>query len=302
LVAVGVVCIAFSAIFVRWAEVPGIVSAWWRVLVATVALGPLFWRGVGRGRVTRDPWVWLLAAGAGIFFALDLALWNTSLFQTTAADATLLANDAPIVVGLGALVFFRERLRWPYWLGLAVALVGMGIITLSRGRAGESAANAMLGNGLALGAGVFYAGYLLITQRVRARMDTLSSLWLAGVSGTLFLLAVNLVAHESLWGFAPKQYASLLALGLISQVGGWLAINAALGRLPASLVSVTLLAQPVLTALLAIPLLEEGLSGPQQVVGGLIALGGIALVNLAGSSRRKAEVVSADVAPDAERA
>jgi drug/metabolite transporter (DMT)-like permease len=291
LLAVGVVCIAFSAIFVRWAEVPGLVSAWWRVLIATVALGPLFWRRVGRGAVPRDARLWLLAAGAGLFFALDIALWNTALFQTHAADATLLANDAPIVVGLGALVFFRERLSRRYWLGLGIALAGMCLIVLRPEHASTTAPNAELGDALALGAGVFYAGYLLMTQRVRARMDTLSSLWLAGASGVLFLLVVNLVAHQTLWGFAPRQYAALLGLGLISQVIGWLAINAALGRLPATLVSVTLLAQPVLTAVLAVPLLQDTL-GPPQVVGGAIALAGIALVNLAGSRRRAAEPVA----------
>jgi drug/metabolite transporter (DMT)-like permease len=86
------------------------------------------------------------------------------------------------------------------------------------------------------------------------------------------------VAGHALWGFAPGTWLALLALALISQVAGWLAITYALGHLSASVVSPTLLAQPVLTALFAVPLLGEGLS-PRQMLGGLVALAGIYLVN-----------------------
>ena len=277
ILAIGVACIAFSAILTRLAGVPGTVSAFYRVAIAALVLAVPFARGVARGHFVRDRRVWLLAGVAGIFFALDIAIWNTSLFLTTAANATLLGNDAPLVVGLCALFFFGERLRPAYWIGLALALVGMGVIA-----GGDLLAHAHLGAGdlLALLAGVSYGGYLLTTQRIRAHMDTLSSLWIAGLVGAVLLLVVNLVTHRALVGFTLNTYLLLLALGLISQVAGWLAINYALGHLSASVVSVTLLGQPVLTALLAVPLLSEGLE-PRQAVGGVVALAGIYLVNRA---------------------
>jgi drug/metabolite transporter (DMT)-like permease len=283
LLALGIVCIAFSAILTRWAGVPGTVSAWYRVAIATVALAPLFGRGVARGRVALPPRLWLLAAGAGVFFALDLALWNTSLFLTSAATSTLLGNDAPIIVGLGSLLLFRERLGSAFWVGLGVALAGMGVIA---GREVLSGAQSGLGDLLAALAGASYGGYLLITGRIRARMDTLSTLWISGAAGSVLLLAVNLVAGRALWGFSTRAALALLALGLISQVGGWLAINEALGHLPAPVVSVTLLGQPVLTALLAVPLLGQPL-GANQLLGGAVALAGIYLVNR-GFARGKA--------------
>ncbi|HEX9068123.1 MAG TPA: DMT family transporter, partial [Ktedonobacterales bacterium] len=64
------------------------------------------------------------------------------------------------------------------------------------------------------------------------------------------------------------------------QALGWLAINHALGHIPASRVSVLLLLQPVLTAIFAVPLLRETL-GAHQIIGGLVAITGIALVNRA---------------------
>jgi drug/metabolite transporter (DMT)-like permease len=273
--AAGILCIAFSAIFTRWAQVPGTVSAFYRVAIAAVALAVPFARVTARRRV-RVAWpVWLLAAGAGIFFALDLGLWNTSLFLTPAATATLLGNDAPIIVGLGALLLFRERLGWLYWVGLALALLGMlaivGPDVLTRSSLGA-------GDLLALTAGAAYGAYLLATQRIRAHLDTLSSLWVAGVVGAVLLLIFDLITRQQLWGFSVRTYVVLLALGLIIQVGGWLAINYALGHLPASIVSVTLLAQPILTAIFAVPLLGETLSGA-QIIGGALALSGIYLVN-----------------------
>ncbi len=271
----GILCIGFSAIFIRWAAVPGTVSAFYRVLIAALVLAPLFIRRVARGQVVRDRRAWILAAATGLFFAMDTGLWNSSLFLTSAANATLLGNDAPIIVGLGALLLFHERLGISYWLGLALALVGMGAIVGLDLFARSSLAG---GDVLALSAGAAYGLYLLTTQRLRARMDTLSTLLIACAVSSLALLPVNLAAHDSLWGFSLHTTLSLLALALISQVAGWLAINYALGHMPASIVSATLLTQPVLTAFLAVPLLGEPLEA-RQVTGGVIALAGIYLVN-----------------------
>lgn len=275
MLALGIICIALSAIFTKLAGVPGTVSAFYRIAIAEVALTLPFARAMVRGQVVRDRRIWLLALGAGVFFALDLGLWNTSLFLTSAANATLLGNDAPILVGLGALLLFHERLKGLYWVGLALALAGMGII-VGKDVLGHSS----LGGGdlLAMSAGVAYAAYLLSTQRIRAKMDTLSSLFIPSMAGVLVLLGFNLALHRPLWGFSARAYLALLALGIISQLIGWLAINYALGHLPASIVSVTLLGQPVLTALFAVPLLGEALTG-NQIAGGIVALAGIYLVN-----------------------
>lgn len=275
MLALGIVSIGLSAIFVKWAQVPGTVSAFWRVAIAAAVLGVPFWRNVRRGTVVRERRYWLIAIAAGAFFVADIGVWNTSLFMTSAANATLLGNDAPILVGLGALILFHERLGLSYWIGLVLALIGMGVI-VGRDVLGGSGFGG--GDLLAMAAGCFYAAYLLATQTIRAKMDTLSTLWVAGATGAMLLLVFNVVAGRALWGFTPRDYAALLGLGLISQVVGWLAINYALGYLPASIVSVTLLMQPVLTALFAVPLLQEPLDA-RQLLGGAIALGGIYLVN-----------------------
>jgi drug/metabolite transporter (DMT)-like permease len=266
------VCIAFSAVFVKIAAVPGSSSAFYRVLFAALVAVPWFlWKRPSLP--SRDAAV--LTLGGGVFLAADLLLWQIALLLTSAANATLLANVAPVWVGLTALFVFRERLGFYFWPGLVLALAGVTLVV--SGGSWESL-SFNRGNLLALAASFFYGLYFIVTQRVRSDMDTVTFLALSAVSGVIFLFAMCLLLGAPLVGFSPRAWAALAAMGLVSHFGGYLAINYALGHLQATTVSVTLLMQPVLTALLSIPLLGEFLS-VQQIIGGVLVLGGIYLVN-----------------------
>jgi len=271
-----VLALGFSAIFVKWSETPGPVSGFYRVAVAAAVMTLPFLGELRRsGPPSRRHAAY--AVIAGLFFAADLAAWNTSLSYTSATNATLLGNSAPIWVALGAVLLFRERLAPLFWLGLGLALAGMFVIV------GEDfLAHPTLGwaDLLALSAGCFYAGFFLVAQKARLGVSVLAAFWLAAASGALTLWALTRALDLSLTGYSREQYAAMLALALVTQVGGYLAINYALGHLPAAIVSPTLLGQPVLTALLAVPLLGEPITG-WQVVGGALVLGGIAVVHRA---------------------
>jgi drug/metabolite transporter (DMT)-like permease len=287
---VGLAAISFGAIFARWAALPGVVAGFYRQFIMFIALTPFFALRLRRARHTgpamgptmtrRAVWLSLLA---GLFFAADLAFWLTSLNHTSAANSVLLANTAPLYVGLGAMLLFNERLGTAFWLGLAVALSGSALIVRHDLRISSSVG---IGALLGLAAGLTYGLYLLTISRARRGIDALSSAWVTSISGGLVLLALNVGLRQSLAGFAPRQWLALAAMGLISQTIGWVTLNYVLGKLPAGIVSVTLLAQPVATSLLSIPLLSEDLS-QTQVIGGLVVLSGIAIVNLNRSSPHK---------------
>jgi drug/metabolite transporter (DMT)-like permease len=283
---IGIVCIGFSAIFVKIAGTVGVVSAFYRVLFAGVVIVP--W---GVLRLFKRPCpsikeAVLITAG-GVFFGVDLALWNTSIMLTTAATATLLANNASLWVGLGALLLFREELSLRYWCGLMMAIVGMAILV---GAASWHGFHMNLGDLLAIIASFFYAAYLLTTQRARAGVDTLTFMTISLVPAILVLLVMNLAMGTALVGYSNKTWLALLGMGLFSQMVGWLAINYALGHLRAAPVSVSLLGQPVVTAMLSIPLLGESLSR-HQIVGGVVVLSGIYFAN---QSNRKQGIVQSD--------
>lgn len=132
------------------------------------------------------------------------------------------------------------------------------------------------GDLLALGAAFFYSAYILVTKRARDRLDTLFYIWLANLGATLTLVTLSAGARWPLAGYSAPTYAAMFALGLVSQVIGVSAIAWATGHLPASFVSVGLLSQPVMAAVLAYILLGEGFT-PLQVVGGAVILAGIYL-------------------------
>lgn len=271
---VGIVSLGFAGIFVRLADAPGTVTSFYRMLVAVVLLAVPFYRRVRvGGRLSRRGL--LFAAVGGVLFAGDLVLWARGVMLSGATNPTLLANTAPLWVGLGALVLFRERLKAAFWIGLVVAMAGAAVILgLDRLRAVSFGLGSLLG----LAAGVFYGGYYLAAQRGRETLGALTFFWPAAVSSMLSVLLLVLVLRQPLTGYPVSSYLNFLGLGLITQVIGYLAINYALGYLPASIVSPTMLGQPVLTALLAGPLLGEAFS-LWQVLGGVAVLAGVYLVH-----------------------
>jgi len=269
----GALCIAFAPIFVKWADASGGVIAFYRVGVAAVVLAPLFWRRHRLAVRQVQPRLMVVSMLAGALFAADLALWNTGLKLTSAANATLIANTTPIWVGLVAYFWLGETIGRRFLIGLVGAMTGAALVMGDDFFRGFSIGQ---GDLLALGAAFFYSAYILTTKRARDHLDTLFYIWLANLGATLTLTALSVAAGWSLVGYSTSTYAAMLALGLVSQVIGVSALPWATGRLPASCVSEGLLSQPVMAAILAYILLGEGFT-PLQVIGGGVILAGIYL-------------------------
>jgi len=269
----GIVCIAWSAIFVRWTDIPGPASAFYRMLIPAVVLLPTFATDRKRERLTGR--TWMIIGLGGLFFALDLALYNTAILRTSAANATLLGNNTPIVVGLLTWMVFRRRPQPAFWLGLILAIGGSMVILW-----GDLARHALFGVGdvMALGAAACFAVYLLATEQVRTTTSTLTFLRLSMIATTLVLLLLNFAMGISLRVPHRHTWWALLGLGLVSQLGGYLALTYALGHLPATITSISLLTQGPLTAAMAAVLLGEPLTLP-QIVGGALVLLGVALAH-----------------------
>lgn len=268
----GLLGMGFSGILVSLADAPGATSGFYRMAVAVAVLAVPFARGLERSKPLprREVGIALLA---GAFFAGDLFFWNTGILISGATNPTLMGNTAPIWVGLGAMIFFHERLNRLFWIGLLIAIGGAAVIL------GADALNDVgLGTFFGILSGMFYGAYFLVTQRSRRRLNTLTSFWLSALSSALLLALVAALLRQPLTGYSARTYLYFLLLGLVVQVGGQMAVSYALGYLPASLVSPTLLAQPVLTGLLAIPILGQALTWA-QVIGGIAVLSGILLVH-----------------------
>jgi drug/metabolite transporter (DMT)-like permease len=268
-----------SGIFVKWAGAPGSVSGFYRMIIAAALFALPFSLEVRR-RPIQSARAIGLAVLAGLLFAGDLAFWNTAVLLTSAGNATFLGNTAPVWVGLGALLIFRQKLKPMFWVGLAVALSGAGVML--SGDFG-SGANAGLGSLLALIAGVFYAGFFLAAQRAREGLSAFASWWISAAASAVALLGSSLLLGQPLLGYSLATYTNLVGLALVTQAGAYLLVNYALGHLPAPIVSTTLLLQPIVTTLVGIPLLGEWPT-PLDVLGGALVLAGVWVVNRYGKT------------------
>ena len=269
----GILCIAWSAIFVRWTSMPGAASAFYRLLIPAIVLLPTWLLPGSRQRLSLKSGA-IIAAGA-FFFALDLAFYNTSILQTSAANSTLLGNNTPIFVGLLSWMLFKKRPGISFWAGLALALAGAAVIVNA-----DLARHAKLGSGdvMALAASACFAVYLIATEQIREHTNTLEFLRLAIGFSAIFMFLFALVLRVPLGIPDKRSLLALLGLGFISQLGGYLALTYALGHLPATVTSVSLLSQGPLTAALAALFLGEPLTRA-QIIGGILVLAGIALAN-----------------------
>jgi drug/metabolite transporter (DMT)-like permease len=271
----GVIIIGSSAVLIRMADAPGIVNAFYRMAIASLLVALPFGLRVRKNQNLVPRRGIKLAILGGVFIGLDLAFWSTGITLSGATNPTLMANTAPLWVGLGALFIFKERQNVRFWIGLVVAMLGAAVVL---GGDISRATDIGFGTFLSLLAAVFYAGYLLVSQRGRADLSTLTYFWITTLVSSMLLLVVILIFNQSIAGYDTRTYMLFVAQGVFVQILGWLAINYAQGYLPASIVAPTLLGQPVVTAIIAGLLLREKLSG-WQILGGVMVLLGVYIVH-----------------------
>lgn len=264
----GAVAIGLAPIFVRVADVGYTAAAFWRLLIA---IPPLWLLARRESRHDKRPPPWRLWLLAGVFFALDLGAWHQSIRLTTVANATLLANLAPVFVALGAFLLFGERSGRGFLLGLAVALVGAGLLAAD---SLQLSADRAAGDALGVLTAVFYAGYILSVSRARRLGGALNlMLWTTVISAIALLPPALLIDGEQFWPASSRGWLVLAGLALISHVGGQGLIAHAMAHLPAAFSSVSLLVQPVAAALFAWALLGEAVGGLQSAGAAFVIAG-----------------------------
>jgi drug/metabolite transporter (DMT)-like permease len=228
-----------------------------------------------KGRIQVDK-RWLLGPlAAGFITALDHGAWSTAIAYTSIANANLINFIAPVWVALISWLFWKQKMSGKFWLGLALVIAGMTSVFGSNLMLHPSFSK---GDALALLSSFFFAGYYLITQRSRSKVDALTSTGLIAAGSAVTLLVICLISQAPLAGYPPSTWMVFIAAGVVSQICGYFCMTYALGHIPASIVSPTMIASPVISALLAIPIAGEPLS-PFQIAGGLLVFIGIILVN-----------------------
>ena len=296
----GILAVSTGSIFVRYAQedAPSIVIAAYRLGLATLFLAPLALfkhRTELAGIQGRDRW---LAIGSGIFLALHFATWISSLEYTTVVSSVVLVSTAPLWVALLSPVTVKEPLTKAILIGMGLAFVGVVVVGISdvcsiaNGKLVCPSFNefirgeAFIGDLLALAGAWMAAGYLLIGRRLRGGISLVPYIFVVYGIAALLLIGLMFASGQSATGYAPQTYVWLILLALVPQIMGHSSFNWALGYLSAAFVSITLLGEPIGSAVLAYILLDETPTF-LKIIGAILILAGI-FVASRGEVTRKA--------------
>lgn len=271
--AAGVLAVSGGSIFAKLADAPSLTKALWRCAIACALFSiPALLRH-GRELRSLQRRDWLTGGLAGLLLAGHFGFWLASLDHTTVSVSVVLVATTPVWVALASVLFRIERVGPVAWLGIGLALAGSVLISW-RGAGGSG-----VGAALALVGSWCIAAYFLVGRGLRGKLPVVPFVAVTYGSAALALLVVALASGTAVVGFSAETVGWLLALALVSQGVGHTSLNYALGWLSPAVISVAVLAEPVMATLLAWRFLGEPLSG-NLAMGGVTVLLGVALVAL----------------------
>ena len=216
-----------------------------------------------------------LLALSGVFFAIDLVSWHWSIKYTSIANATLLANFAPLWVTLWARHLFGEKIHTRFFIALGIAIIGATILMRT---SFQLKPEQLLGDLLSLLTAISYGSYMLTVKKLRETCPPQQIMAWSGLFAVPIMFFAAMISGESMISPQLNGWAILIGLALISHFTGQSLIAYAFGHLPASLTSLNLLLQPVFAAALGWLLLSQAMVG-KQMIGAIIILSALTIAN-----------------------
>ncbi len=269
----GVFALSTSAIFVKIADAPSAVIAFYRLLIAGAVLVPIFLlRAESRTEIhTLRSKEWRQIISAGLFLALHYVLWFESLNFTSIASSTVIVCLQPLF-SLGIDRMVHKRTVSPTALiGCIIALAGCVVIGEGDLRiSGDS----LLGDMLAFIAAGVIALYFFVGETVRKRISAVTYSVLSYLISAVILAIYSILREESFCGYTEETWWAFIGLALISTIGGQFVFNLLLKKVSASAVTMSILGEPIGTCILAYLLLNEGIM-LQQFVGIVVIMLGM---------------------------
>ncbi|MWP49548.1 MULTISPECIES: DMT family transporter [unclassified Gilliamella] len=260
--------LATGGIFVKLSELGPISTGFYRVLFSIPILYPFFKIEKRNKVICKDK---LLLYISGGFLAGDLILWNISFSYTTVANANLLANLVPFSIVPACYFLYKEKISKKFLLGLFLALLGLFILITGKQNTNEGN---VFGDFLAFMTSIFYALFLLIVYKVRTRVSSVQVMYYSAFGSVVVLLLASLIMEGVSYPTSWRELWPLIGLAIFSQILGQGGLSYILGKISASLASILVLMQPVISALYAYILFHENLS-LQEILGIFIVIVGI---------------------------
>ena len=272
-IAIGIISVSLSAIFVKWSSAESSIIAFYRMFFTVVLMSPIFFYKYVKELkdVTRKEWIF--SSIAGIFLAFHFILWFESLKYTSVASSTVLVTLQPIFAFVGTYVFFKEKVSLKGIIGALVAIVGSFLIAWGDFKV---SGDAFYGDMLALIACALVTGYFLFGQEVRKGMSLTTYTMIVYVVSTIVLFIYCMIDGASFGPYDNNEWLIFLLLAIIPNLLGHNMFNWAIKYVSANVISVSILFEPIGAAILAYFLLSENLSA-SQLIGGSIVIAGIML-------------------------
>ena len=269
LLSIGISAASTASIMIKLCDAPALIISAYRMVLASLILFPFAYRQKVWKDWSRSEIGWLILSG--FFLSLHFALWIGSLKYTSVASSVVLVSTHPIFVGVGSWLFLKEHLGVKLVLGICLSVLGSGLIgygdmSLSKG--------ALFGDGLALLGAITVSGYFLVGRKMRKGQNLLSYVFPVYSTAGMVLVLLALLWQNPFFGYRPSTYLLFLLLALIPQLIGHTTFNWALKYIPASMVAITILGEPVGSTILAFFILDEGLTS-WKVMGGTLIFTGI---------------------------
>ena len=273
LIAVGVIGISLSSIFVRYANSPSAVTAAWRLLWTVILMTPVVLgkKAVRQEFAQADKKSILLSALSGLFLAIHFVLWFDSLSHTTVASSTTIVCTEVIWVALGFCLFLKGKLSWKAVAAIAVTLLGSIAIAWSDSGSGGSH---LYGDILALLAAIAVAVYMLLGRVVQKKLSTTVYTFLVYSACLITLVITCLAQGENMFAYGLRPVIVGLLLSVFSTILGHSIFSRCLKFFSPAFVSASKLCEPVVAAILAGFLFGE-IPAPLQIAGGVLILGGV---------------------------
>lgn len=248
--------ISFAGPLTRLSAADPLTIAIGRIAFSLVAIGVMLaltgeWRQLAQ--LVRSEW--LLAVGAGVVLALHFWSWNASIHLTTiAASTTLVTSLQPGFVAVLSIFIVHEAPSRRQIVGLAIATLGAISITapdFMSGAATATTPNPLLGNLLSISAAAAAAVYMVVGRKLRSRLGAWSYVALVYSAALITLLLIASVSGIHVAPQPPRDLLIFLGLAIGPMLLGHTGMNWALEHLPAYVVNLTMLGEPVGATLLA---------------------------------------------------
>jgi len=275
--ALAVLGFSFGGPLVRLSNSDAITIAAWRLGFSLLNIGAFLvftreWRD-WRKLTSREL---LIAVLAGVCLALHFWAWNASIHLTTIAASITLVNTQPAFVAAISAIALKERPAPKQVVGIGIAIIGAIIIAAPDFHNGQRASEPIVGNLLALSAAITAAIYYTIGRRLRSVLGSWSYAALVYSAALVALIVIGMVRGVTLVPVPPREIAIFAGLALGPMLLGHTGLNWALKFLPAYVVNLTVLGEPVGGTIMGavIPAIRQ-IPSVSTLIGGAVVLTGI---------------------------